>query len=194
MENRVILGIDEAGRGPLAGRVYAAGVVLDSSSPLEELNDSKKLTEAKREKLYPLIKERAAAYAIAYATEEEIDRLNILEATFLAMRRVMEQLQGSFNYIQIDGNIFPFKNEQAGEAIVKGDSLVKEIMAASILAKVERDHYMKEMDILYPEYGFSGHKGYPTKAHKEIISRLGPSPIHRKSFKGVKEYIESRSL
>lgn len=194
MENRVILGIDEAGRGPLAGRVYAAGVILDSRAPLDELNDSKKLSEAKREKLYSLIKERAAAYAIAYATEEEIDKINILEATFLAMRRVADQLKSSFNYIQIDGNIFPFKNEYAGEAIVKGDSLVKEIMAASILAKVERDRYMKDMDRLYPGYGLSGHKGYPTKAHKEAICRLGPSPIHRKSFRGVKEHIEHGSL
>lgn len=189
MENRLILGIDEAGRGPLAGRVYAAGVVLTLEHPLEELNDSKKLSEAKREALYDIIKEKAAAHAIAYATVEEIDELNILEATFLAMRRVAEELKNSFNYIMIDGNIFPFKGSYEGEAVVKGDSLIKEIMAASILAKVERDRYMKEMDLKFPGYGLGGHKGYPTKAHKEAIRKLGPSLIHRKSFKGVKEFL-----
>ena len=189
MNEKIIVGIDEAGRGPLAGRVYAACVVLDKNNKISGLNDSKKLSENRRNILYKEIKEKAAGYGIAYAESDEIDKLNILQATFLAMRRSIENLKVKFDFVLIDGNIFPFKNEFNGEAIVKGDSKIEEIMAASILAKVERDLYMYDMAKLYPQYFFEKHKGYPTKLHSEMIEKHGVLPIHRKTFSKVKEFV-----
>lgn len=187
--NEIIVGIDEAGRGPLAGRVYAASVILNPDKKIKGLNDSKKLSCSKREELYKIIKSEAIAYSVNYATESEIDKLNILQATFLAMKRSLENIKSLFNYVLIDGNIYPFKNMYKGEAIIKGDTKIEQIMAASILAKVERDNYMNELDQLYPQYQFAKHKGYPTKLHRELIKKFGVSEIHRKTFKGVKEYI-----
>ncbi len=181
----IIVGVDEAGRGPLAGRVYAAAVILDPTKKIDGLNDSKKLSEKQREALYYEIKERSV-FGISFATNEEIDKINILNATFLAMRRALEQIKTKFDHIYVDGNIYPFK-EFKGEAVVKGDSKIEAIMAASILAKVERDNHMLEMDKLYPEYQFFKHKGYPTKLHVELLNKHGHSPIHRKSFKYKKD-------
>ena len=177
----IIVGVDEAGRGPLVGRVYAGAVILDDNKKIVGLNDSKKIPHLKREALYDEIKEKAT-FGIGYATNEEIDKINILNATFLAMRRAIDAIKIKFDYVYVDGNIYPFKDLK-GEAIIKGDSKIESIMAASILAKVERDRYMMEMDKLYPEYQFSKHKGYPTKLHIELINKYGFSPIHRKSFK-----------
>lgn len=186
--NRIIAGVDEAGRGPLAGRVYAAAVVLGEVK-IEGLNDSKKLNEVKREYLYEKIIEKSISYCIAYASPEEIDKYNILQATFIAMNRALDGLNPeSYNYVMVDGNKFPF-GDKPGEPVVKGDSKIEEIMAASILAKVARDRYMTEMDGEYPQYKFIQHKGYPTKLHLELISQHGVSEIHRKTFKGVKEFV-----
>ena len=183
-----LAGVDEAGRGPLAGRVYAAAVILgEEGLHIDGLNDSKKLSEKKRLALYPIIKEKALAYCVAYADENEIDRLNILQATFLAMRRAVAGLNVKYDYIKVDGNKYPF--DTPGEAVVKGDSKVKEIMAASILAKVERDLYMLEMDKIYPEYKFAEHKGYPTVLHVEMLRKYGICPIHRKTFGIVKDFL-----
>jgi ribonuclease HII len=187
--NKIILGIDEAGRGPLAGRVYAACVILKKGIKIPGLSDSKKLSSLKREILYEEIINKSLSYSIEYATNEEIDAINILNATFLAMNRAIEKINVNFDYILVDGNIYPFKNKYNGEAIIRGDATINEIMAASILAKVERDKYMLEMDLKYPQYEFYKHKGYPTKLHRDLIKKFGPSPIHRKTFKGVKEYI-----
>ena len=184
----IIAGVDEAGRGPLAGPVCAAAVILHNVK-IEGLNDSKKLTERKRELLFEKIIKNATAYAIAWATPEEIDRINILQATFLAMQRAVEQLQIEPTFIQVDGNRYPPTLRLPGEAIVKGDSKVEEIMAASILAKVSRDRYMLKMAEIYPQYNFTKHKGYPTAEHREAIKQFGPSPIHRKTFGGVKEFL-----
>lgn len=184
----IIAGVDEAGRGPLAGSVYAAAVIL-SGVQIEGLNDSKKLSERKRELLFDEIIKHAAAYAIAYATPEEIDRFNILQATFLAMQRAVEQLKIQPNFIQVDGNKYPPNLKIPGEAIVKGDSKIQEIMAASILAKVSRDRYMMQMAELYPQYNFAKHKGYPTAEHRDAVKQFGASPIHRKTFGGVKEFL-----
>ncbi|MCG8570631.1 MAG: ribonuclease HII [Spirochaetes bacterium] len=185
----MILGIDEAGRGPLAGPVYAAAVILNPHKPIPELNDSKKLSEKHRKSLYEQIINQAQAYAITYCTPEEIDELNILKATFWAMKKAITQIEDQFEYILIDGNIYPFSSEYPGAAIVKGDSKIPEIMAASILAKVARDRFMISQHDLYPQYQFQQHKGYPTKAHRQLIEKHGPCPIHRKSFKGVKEHL-----
>lgn len=182
---KIVVGIDEAGRGPLAGRVYAACVILNKDKEIIGLNDSKKLDHNTRLILYEEILKKSICCGIAYADPEEIDRLNILQATFLAMERALLKLNYNFDYVLIDGNIFPFKNKYKGEAIVKGDTKIPEIMAASILAKVERDLYMLEMDRQFPEYNFRKHKGYPTKEHIELIKKFGVSPIHRKTFKGV---------
>jgi RNase HII (EC 3.1.26.4) len=182
---KIIVGIDEAGRGPLAGRVYAAAVILNPEKNIENLNDSKKLDHNTRLKLFDQIIKNCISYGIAFAEPEEIDRLNILQATFLAMERALIKINCKFDYVLVDGNIFPFKNRYYGEAIIKGDTKIKEIMAASILAKVERDLYMIEMSKLFPQYNFEKHKGYPTKEHFELIKKFGISPIHRKTFKGV---------
>lgn len=176
-----IAGVDEAGRGPLAGDVFAAAVILPMDFLPDGLNDSKKLSEKKREKLYDQITENALAYAIGRATAEEIDEINILQATYEAMRRAVAGLSIKPGYVLIDGN--PVENMPFLHAsIVKGDSLSLSIAAASIIAKVSRDRYMAEMDELYPGYGFSIHKGYGTKAHKDAVWEKGPCPIHRRSF------------
>jgi ribonuclease HII len=185
---KIIVGIDEAGRGPLAGRVYAAAVILNPQKKILNLQDSKKINCHQREKLYNEIINNSIAYGIDYATIEEIENLNILNATFLAMQRALNNIKNKFDIILVDGNIYPFDQKTTGKAIIKGDSIIPEIMAASILAKVERDNYMIEMDKIYPNYLFSKHKGYPTKLHRELILKFGPSPIHRKTFKGVKEF------
>ena len=177
----IICGVDEAGRGPLAGPVCAAAVILPRSLEIPGLNDSKKLTDKKRRELMPIIKEQALAYGIAFATHEEIDRINILQATFLAMERALNQLNIRPDLALIDGN----RQKDFGinvETVVKGDSRSANIAAASVLAKVTRDDYMEAMALEYPGYGFEIHKGYGTKAHYEALRNLGPSPIHRMTF------------
>lgn len=177
----VICGVDEAGRGPLAGPVCAAAVILPEHLQIPGLNDSKKLTDKKRRELFPIIQQQAIAYGIGLASEAEIDEINILQATFLAMRRALEQLTVLPEIALIDGN----RETDFGlpvKTVVKGDSLSANIAAASILAKVTRDNIMVELAQQYPEYGFEIHKGYGTKAHYEALRTYGPSPIHRRSF------------
>lgn len=176
-----VCGIDEAGRGPLAGPVCAAAVILPLNCHIDGLNDSKKLTEKKREALFPLIQEKALAWGIGWASAEEIDAINILQATFLAMKRAVEQLSVQPGWALVDGNRMP-PLDVPGETVVKGDAQCASIAAASILAKVSRDRLLEEWDTLYPEYGFAKHKGYGTKAHYDAILRHGVLPIHRKSF------------
>lgn len=178
----LIAGVDEVGRGPLAGAVVTAAVIL--KSPIEGLADSKKLTPKKRKLLSLQIKELALAYAYGRAEVEEIDELNIHHATLLAMKRAVEALSITPDSVLVDGLYVPQLNIPS-KAIVQGDSLVPEISAASILAKVLRDEEMEEMDELYPGYGFSGHKGYPTAAHRDALIRLGPCVIHRRSYAPV---------
>ncbi|MBE6730530.1 MAG: ribonuclease HII [Ruminococcaceae bacterium] len=178
---KYVCGIDEAGRGPLAGPVCAAAVILPEGIEIEGLNDSKKLTEKKREKLYDIIIEKALAYGIAFADEKEIDDINILQATFLAMKRAQEKLQIKADYALVDGNRMP-KLSIDGETIVSGDALSPSIAAASILAKVTRDRLMLEYDKEFPQYQFAKHKGYGTKVHTEAIKAYGPSRIHRLTF------------
>lgn len=177
----VIAGADEAGRGPLAGDVYAAAVILPPDCVIDGVNDSKKLSEKKREELYDVIIEKAEAYCVATASIEEIERLNILNAAMLAMKRAIEGLNKSYDIALIDGNKTPNVSGNV-RAIVKGDGTSQTIAAASILAKVSRDRYMAELDRQYPEYLFSKHKGYGTKLHYELIKKYGPSPVHRMSF------------
>ena len=183
---KVIAGVDEAGRGPLAGPVVAAAVVLPEHFDVPGINDSKKLSEKKREALFPVIKKRAIAFGIGMAEHEEIDRINILQASLLAMKRAVEALKILPDYLLIDGK-FTIDSIIDQRSVIKGDALSLSIAAASILAKVSRDRMMADLDLRYPEYGFSRHKGYPTKAHKEAILTHGPCPIHRKSFRGVKD-------
>jgi ribonuclease HII len=182
-----IAGIDEAGRGPLAGPVVAAAVILDERRPVEGLGDSKKLTAECREELAPLIQARAIAWAVAWADAAEIDRINILQATFLAMRRAILGLRICPGSIEVDGNRLPnlmFHDRQMdGNAIVGGDDKVAAISAASILAKVHRDRMMVALDRIYPDYGFCRHKGYATVEHRERILRHGPCQQHRRSFR-----------
>ena len=177
-----ICGIDEAGRGPLAGPVYAAAVILPLGLEIDGLNDSKKLTEKKREQLFDVICEKAIAYSVGIATEKEIDEINILNATFLAMHRAVEGLSVKPDYALIDGNQFPKIPSIKEEIVIKGDAKSMSIAAASIIAKVSRDRFMLEMTDKYPEYCFEKHKGYGTKLHYEKILEYGPSPIHRMSF------------
>ncbi len=177
----VICGVDEAGRGPLAGDVYAAAVILGNDHGIEGLDDSKKLSEKRREALFDEIREKALAWCIATASVAEIEKINILQAAMLAMRRAVEGLQTEPAYVLVDGNQFP-KLGIDGETVVKGDATSASIAAASVLAKVARDRYMTEQAKLYPGYGFEKHKGYGTKAHYEAIAKLGMSPIHRPSF------------
>ncbi len=177
----LLCGVDEAGRGPLAGPVYAAAVILPRGLVIEGLDDSKKLTEKKREALFDPIREQAIAYGIAFATVEEIEERNILNATFLAMNRAIEKLSPAPALALIDGNrntgiLFPSR------CVVKGDAKCADIAAASVLAKVSRDRYMLEMAARYPEYRFEQHKGYGTKLHYDMLRQYGPSPIHRISF------------
>lgn len=178
----LICGVDEAGRGPLAGPVCAAAVILPPDLELEGLNDSKKLSEKRREALYPLICEQALAYGIAFASEQEIDELNILQATFLAMRRAVEQLGQKPGLALVDGNREPDFGDIPVRTIIKGDSRSANIAAASILAKVTRDRFMLEQDAVYPQYGFAVHKGYGTQKHYAALREFGPCPIHRRSF------------
>jgi len=180
-----IAGVDEAGRGPLCGPVYAAAVILDPARPIDGLNDSKKLSEKKREALAPLIRERALAWAVGIATVEEIDRLNILHATMLAMRRAVEGLAVPPDQVLIDGNRVPPGLAVPVRAIVGGDASEAAISAASILAKTGRDHEMMALAVLYPQYGIAKHKGYPTAEHLAALRMHGPSPIHRRSFAPV---------
>jgi len=177
----VICGVDEAGRGPLAGPVYAAAVILPDNLEIPGLDDSKKLTDKRRRELMPIIKEKAIAYGIGVATEKEIDDINILQATFLAMQRALDQLAGKADFALIDGN----REKDFGlpvMTVVKGDSRSANIAAASILAKVSRDDYMEQMAQKYPEYGFEIHKGYGTKAHYEALRTYGHCPLHRLTF------------
>ena len=177
-----ICGVDEAGRGPLAGPVCAAAVILPEGAVIEGLDDSKKLTEKKRERLYDIIKETAVAYSVAYGTLEEIETVNILEATYLAMNRAIEGLTVKPDFALIDGNRVPRGIKIPCETIVKGDSKSMSVAAASVLAKVTRDRLMLEYDKKYPEYNFKKHKGYGTKEHTELIKQYGPCEIHRLSF------------
>ncbi|MBR7071616.1 MAG: ribonuclease HII [Clostridia bacterium] len=179
---QAVCGVDEAGRGPLAGPVCAAAVILPLNLQIEGLNDSKKLTEKKREELFSIITEKAITYGIAFATVAEIEEHNILNATFLAMNRALEQLNPAADFALIDGNRTPKGIQIPSKTVVKGDSLSCSIAAASILAKVSRDRMMEKYDEMYPQYGFKKHKGYGTKAHYEAILQDGILPIHRRSF------------
>lgn len=176
-----ICGIDEAGRGPLAGPVCAAAVILPEGLEIPGLNDSKKLTDKKRRELFPIIEGQALAFGLGWASQEEIDEINILQATFLAMSRAVEQLKIRPDLALVDGNRAPALDLPV-ETVVKGDSLSASIAAASVLAKVSRDDVMLRMAEEYPGYGFEVHKGYGTKAHYEALRKFGPSPIHRRTF------------
>lgn len=177
----LVCGVDEAGRGPLAGPVCAAAVILPKGLVIPGLNDSKKLSDKRRRELFPIIQQEAVSFGIAFASQEEIDEINILQATFLAMRRAMEQLNPQPEFALIDGN----RETDFGvpcKTVIKGDSLSANIAAASVLAKVTRDNWMMEAAEKYPGYGFEIHKGYGTKAHYAALEKLGPCPIHRRSF------------
>jgi ribonuclease HII len=176
-----ICGIDEAGRGPLAGPVFAAAVILPRDMLIEGVNDSKKLSEKKREELFDVIREKAISYSVGFATETEIDTINILQATFLAMKRACDGLSVKPDYALVDGNRMPWLDVET-QTIIKGDSLSQSIAAASILAKVSRDRLMAEIDQIYPEYQFAKHKGYGTALHIEMLKKYGPCPVHRKTF------------
>lgn len=182
-----IAGVDEAGRGPLAGPVSVAAVILDPDRPIDGLNDSKQLSEAAREALFPLIRERALAWRIEFVEREEIDRLNILQATLTGMRRALEALSPAADLARIDGNRLPKDLPCAAEALVGGDALEPAIMAASILAKVARDARMRELHVQWPQYGFDRHKGYPSPAHLAALAAHGPCPEHRRSYAPVRD-------
>lgn len=185
LDATLICGVDEAGRGPLAGAVVAAAVILDPARPIEGLDDSKKLSEKERDRLAPLIRERALAWAVAEAGIEDIERLNILHASMLAMKRAVESLNIQPSLALVDGNRCPPLNI-ACQAVVGGDAKIAAIAAASILAKTARDAQMVELDRLYPQYGFAQHKGYPTAAHLQALQVFGPCPQHRRGFGPVK--------
>lgn len=187
---RLIAGVDEVGRGPLAGPVVAAAVILNPANPIKGLADSKKLTEKRREALAGEIREKAISWALGRAEVDEIDRINILQASLLAMRRAVEALDMPPEHALIDGNRCP-ELGCSTEAIVGGDNCVAEISAASILAKVARDREMVELDALYPGYGLARHKGYPTRVHMEALASLGVSEIHRRSFGPVKRALQA---
>ncbi len=184
----LVAGVDEVGRGPLAGDVVAAAVILDPKNIIEGLDDSKKLTEKRREALFPEIKEKSLSWCVARASVAEIDEINILQASLLAMKRAVEGLSMQPEHVLVDGNKIP-RWTYPSEAVVKGDSRVKAIAAASILAKVVRDREMIEFDQQYPGYGFAAHKGYPTKVHMAALDTLGVTPIHRVSFGPVKRLL-----
>ncbi|SUT86950.1 ribonuclease HII [Actinobacillus ureae] len=184
----LIAGVDEVGRGPLVGAVVTAAVILDPNNPIEGLADSKKLSEKKRLLLAEEIKAKALCWSLGRAEPEEIDQLNILHATMLAMQRAVAGLNIWPDFVLVDGNYIPTLPMPA-QAVIKGDSLVAEISAASILAKVARDQEMDELDKQYPEYGFAKHKGYPTKLHFEKLEQFGATPFHRKSFAPVKKIL-----
>lgn len=182
----LVAGVDEVGRGPLCGPVVTAAVILDPARPIQGLNDSKKLSEARREALFDEICEKALAWSVARAEVEEIDRLNILHATLLAMQRAVEGLAVTPRLALIDGNRCPVLSVPSS-AVVQGDARVPAIAAASILAKVSRDREMCALDLVYPGYGFAAHKGYGTAVHLEALRRLGPTPLHRRSFAPVRD-------
>jgi ribonuclease HII len=186
----LIAGVDEVGRGPLVGDVVTAAVILDPNRPISGLADSKKLSEKRREFLYQEIQQKALAWCIGRATPAEIDELNILHATMLAMQRAVAGLAIAPDFVLIDGNRCPVL-AMPSQAVVKGDSRVAEISAASILAKVTRDREMVELDLAFPEYGFARHKGYPTAAHLEQLARLGATAHHRRSFAPVRRALEN---
>lgn len=186
----LIAGVDEAGRGPLAGPVVAAAVILDPDNPIEGLRDSKKLSEEVRERLALEIKEKALCWSVAHATVEEIDEINILQATMLAMKRAIEGLRIKPGLVLVDGNRLP-PVKLPMDAIVKGDDLIPAISAASIIAKTTRDGWLREIDKAYPEYGFAKHKGYGVKAHIAAIEKYGVLPVHRKTFAPVSGMIKN---
>jgi len=185
LETILVAGVDEVGRGPLAGAVVTAAVILDPNNPIEGLADSKKLTEKRREFLVPLIKEHALAWAMGRAEPHEIDQINILQASLLAMKRAVEALDIAPEHVLVDGIHAPDLNCKT-TTVIKGDQKEPAIAAASILAKVARDTEMQEMELLYPGYGFAKHKGYPTKQHQQALLELGVTEIHRRSFSPVK--------
>ena len=187
-------GVDEAGRGPLAGPVTVAAVILDPARPIDGLNDSKKLTEARREALYPLILERALAWRIEFVEADEIDRLNILQATLAGMRRALESLSPAAEFARIDGNRLPKSLPCPAEALIGGDALDPAIMAASILAKVARDRRMLELHANWPQYGFDRHKGYPSPLHLAALREHGPCPEHRRSYAPVRDALAAAGL
>ncbi|WP_442908975.1 ribonuclease HII [Halopseudomonas sp.] len=184
-DGELIAGVDEVGRGPLCGAVVTAAVILDPCRPIDGLNDSKKLTAARREALFPLIQQQAVAWCIARAEVEEIDALNILQATMLAMQRAVAGLAIQPDLVLVDGNRCPVLPMRS-EPVIKGDGRVPAIAAASILAKVARDREMLSLDLQYPGYGIAQHKGYPTPVHLQALGELGATPIHRRSFAPVR--------
>jgi ribonuclease HII len=184
-----LAGVDEVGRGPLAGPVVAAAVILDPARPIEGLKDSKQLSEKRRESLAAEIREKALAWALGHAEVEEIDRLNILQATLLAMQRAVAGLCLVPELVLVDGNRCP-RLDRPVQAVVKGDSLVPAISAASIIAKVSRDHEMSRLDAVYPGYGLAKHKGYPSRMHLDALQALGVTPIHRRSYAPVRRMLE----
>lgn len=184
-----VAGVDEAGRGPLAGPVVAGAVILDPDNPVIGLRDSKRLTAARREALYDEIRDKALAWAVGRAEVEEIDRINILQASLRAMQRAVAALQPAAEYVLVDGDRCP-ELPCPAQAIVKGDSRVAAISAASIMAKVTRDREMIELDARYPGYGLAQHKGYPSKAHMEALQQLGVLPVHRRSYAPVRRILE----
>jgi ribonuclease HII len=189
-----VAGVDEAGRGPLAGPVAVAAVILDPARRIDGLGDSKALSEARREALFPRIQSDALAFAIVFVHADEIDRLNILQATMAGMRRAVAALATTPSRVLVDGNRVPPGLGIAAEAIVKGDAKIAAISAASILAKVARDRWMLDLDAAHPEYGFAAHKGYPTPEHLDALRRFGPCPAHRRSFAPVRASMVPRLL
>lgn len=192
-QGQLLAGVDEVGRGPLVGAVVTAAVILNPEKPIPGLADSKKLTDKRREALYEQIIEHAASWSLGRCEADEIDRLNIFQATMVAMERAVAGLHVEPEYVLVDGNRCP-KWRWASEAVVKGDSRVEAISAASIIAKVTRDREMAVLHEEFPEYGFAGHKGYPTSAHLEALGRLGATAHHRRSFRPVQEAIDSVGL
>lgn len=192
-QGALLAGVDEVGRGPLAGPVVTAAVILDPARPIDGLMDSKMLTEARREELALVIREQAVAWSLGRCEVHEIDQFNIYQATLIAMERAVAGLVPAPEYILVDGNCCP-KWRWASEPVIKGDSRVAAISAASILAKVARDGEMVELDTRYPGYGFSSHKGYSTPMHLECLGRLGATPLHRRSFRPVREALEAMGM
>ncbi len=188
----LVAGVDEAGRGPLAGPVAVAAVILDPARPIDGLDDSKKLTEARREALAPMIRERALAWHVEFVEAGEIDDLNILQATLAGMRRALLGLAPAPTFARIDGNRLPKGLPCAAEALIGGDALDPAIMAASILAKTARDARLRELDLEFPQYGFARHKGYPSPGHLAALREHGPCPAHRRSYAPVRRALEGR--
>jgi ribonuclease HII len=188
-QQQFIAGVDEAGRGPLAGPVVVAAVILDENKPISGLDDSKKLNERRRNELFPVIRERSLAWAVVEVHAGEIDQINILQATLLGMKRAVEQLSPGPSLALIDGNRVP-EIDCESRAIVHGDALEPAISAASILAKVTRDRIMQKVHEIYPDYAFDRHKGYPTSEHLRLLEEHGPCPIHRRSFAPVRNYLQ----